>query len=140
MKTTFSMTPPVALGDILTTITLPLQQSAHRPPATPSRDTAPATRPTPVAPAPRPATPAPEPDYALFIAIDWADDHHDLGVYDPATPQRTHQRIDHDSAVLHAWLADLHQRFPDRRLAVALEQQHTGSLLNLLVEAPLLDL
>jgi transposase len=128
------MRPPVALGDILAEVTHTLRLDV--PP--PSRSQPPIVAPTstPVSPpdAVAPAGSAVDPpDYALFIAIDWADDHHDVCVLDPTTQQRTHQTLAHDPTALHGWLADLHRRCPGRQLAVALEQK-TGSLLNLLVE------
>jgi transposase len=128
MKTTLSLMPPVALGDILATITLPVQRQPHPPIATPAPAATPEARLTPATP-----------DYALFIAIDWADDHHDVCVLDQITQQRTPQTLAHDPATLHAWLADLHRRYPGRKMAVALEQK-TGSLFNLLVEDDHLDL
>jgi transposase len=132
---------PVALGEILAAITQTLPDDGHHPlhphpgPIT--------TPPVPLAP-PAPAVPATRsvqdaPAYALFIAIDWADDHHDICAFDPVTQQRTPQTIAHDPTALHAWLADLHQRYPGQRIAVALEQK-TGSLLNLLIEDDQLDL
>jgi len=141
MTTTRSVSIPVALGDILADITQTLPDEGSRPfrphPPSVAPTPAPAVMPAPVAP--RVPVVADAPNYALFIAIDWADDHHDVCVLDPATQQRTHPTLAHDPTALHAWLADLHRQFPGRQLAVALEQQ-TGSLLNLLVEDDRLDL
>jgi len=144
MKTSTPMSTPVALHDILAEVTQTCRphdpQTGHAPHAMVVFPPSPSARPTPLdatALGTRPAEDA-QP-YALFIAIDWADDHHDLCVLDPVTQQRTHQRLEHDPAALHAWLADLHRRFPGRKLAVALEQK-TGSLFNLLVEDNGLDL
>lgn len=129
MTTNSPISPPIPLGDILTPITQALPDDGHHP-APPW--------PSPVAPIPdlstppTPATPPAQdaPAYALFIALDWADDQHDVCVLDPVTQQRPQQRLEHNPTALHAWLADLHRRFPGRQLAVALEQQ-TGSLLTL---------
>jgi transposase len=131
---------PVTLGDILADVSPPLRLDAPRPscPDVPVMPPPPPT-PPPSSPIPVAAPATPPPEYALFIAIDWADDHHDLCRLDPATQQRTGQTLAHDPTALHAWLADLHRQHPGRRFAVALEQQ-TGSLLNLLVEDALLDL
>jgi len=141
MKTTPPMHHLVALGDILAEITQALPDDGSRPfhPHPPSVLHTPGPSTTPPPPAPRPAAVTNAPDYALFIAMDWADDHHDVCVLDPATQHRTHHVLAHDPTALHAWLVDLHRRYPDRKMAVALEQK-TGSLLNLLVEDPLLDL
>lgn len=133
MKTTRTISTPLALGDILADITHALPDESQRfspPPPTVVPTPAPTRR---AATPPSPARPLDVPNDALFIGINWANDHHDLCLFDPATQQRTSQTIAHDPAVLHAWLASLHRRSPRRQLAVALEQ-NTGSLLNLLVE------
>ncbi len=83
-----------------------------------------------------PATPASqqaEPEYVLFIAIDWGDRKHNLCSWDPNTRQRTHHDLEHTPNALNAWLMDLHQHSPDKKIAVALEQKH-GSLMNVLLE------
>jgi transposase len=77
--------------------------------------------------------------YALYIAIDWADTAHEVWEFDPATLQRVQHSLDHTPTALHAWLHDLHQRYPGQSIAVALEQK-TGSLFNALVEDEGLDL
>jgi transposase len=141
MTTTRPSSTPIALGDILAESAQALPDDGSRPfhPRPPSVTSTPGPSATPALAAPRPFVVTDTPDYALFIAIDWADDHHDMCVLDPVTQQRTPQTIVHDPAALHAWLTDLHRRFPGRQLAVALEQQ-TGSLLNLLVDDAALDL
>ncbi len=141
MTTTRRLSTPVALGDILDAITQTRPDADAHPrrlhPASVASTPSPAV---PVVPAVPSARPTPDtPAYALSIGIDWADDHHDVCVLDPATQQRTAQTLTHDPAVLHAWLTDLHRQHPGRKLAVALEQK-TGSLLNLLVEDEGLDL
>jgi hypothetical protein len=121
MNTRTPMCPPVALGDILAAVTQTLRLDVP-PPSRPQPPTV-ASVPTPISPtdAVDPARSAVDlPDYALFIAIDWADDHHDVCVLDPTTQQRTHQTLAHDPTALHAWLADLHRRCPGWQLAVAL--------------------
>ena len=65
----------------------------------------------------RPARPETPPEYPLFIAIDWGDTVHDLWYFDPATNQRTHHELDHTPNVLHAWLQDLHQRYPGQPIS-----------------------
>jgi hypothetical protein len=77
-------------------------------------------------------------DYALFIAIDWADTHHDVCVLDPTTGQRTRHQVQQEPNTLHNWIQGLHQQVPGQRIAVALEQK-TGALITFLLEFAWID-
>lgn len=141
ITTSCRLDEPVALGDILHDLTQALPDEDARPfrPRPSSGVPTPEPSATPTTAVTRPAAMPNTPEYALFIAIDWTDDHHDVCILDPATQQRTPQTIAHEPTALHAWLASLHRRFPGHPLAVALEQK-TGSLLNLLIEDDGVDL
>ena len=74
-----------------------------------------------------PTPPAP-PDYAAFVGLDWGDEKHALSlcaagsaVVEPATLQQTPE-------ALADWATTLRTRFPNRKIAVAVEQAR-GALL-----------
>ena len=74
-----------------------------------------------------PTPPAP-PDYAAFVGLDWGDETHALSlcaagsaVVEPATLQQTPE-------ALADWATTLRTRFPNRKIAVAVEQAR-GALL-----------
>jgi transposase len=79
------------------------------------------------------------PDYALFIAIDWADETHELCILDPRTGQRTHRVVKQSPNDLHAWIQDMQQRVPGQHIAIALEQT-TGALIFFLMEWEWIDM
>lgn len=144
MTTTTSSHPLSSLQEILQTVTEGLPSTpatrSSRPTRQTHRDTAPitpqparATAPPVELQGPSPATtPAPE-TYALDIAIDWADDHHDGCVLDPTTSHRTHRQVTHSPTALHTWLLALQQRAGGQPVAIALEQK-PGALVSCLVE------
>lgn len=72
--------------------------------------------------------PIKEPDWAAFIAIDWADQKHDWAMEVPGENKRERGQVAHSPEALHAWVTELQQRFGDRPIAVALEQSR-GALL-----------
>src|SRR5215469_1705420 len=69
-----------------------------------------------------------EPDWAAFIAVDWADQKHDWAMEVPGESTRERGQVAHTPEALDAWVAQLRQRFGDRPIAVALEQSR-GALL-----------
>lgn len=77
-------------------------------------------------------------DYALLIAIDWADKGHDVCVLDPDTQQRTHHEVEQSPNALHVWLQEIQQRTSGHPIAIALEQK-TGALINFLLEFDWID-
>lgn len=80
-----------------------------------------------------PATKTEPGTYALYIAIDWADNHHDVCVLDPTTQQRTSQQVTHSPTALRTWWLALHQRAAGQPVAIALDQK-TGSFIACLLE------
>lgn len=78
------------------------------------------------------------PEYALFIAIDWADQGHEVCVLDPTTQTRTHDDLEQSPQALHAWLQDIQRRHPGQTIAVAVEQK-TGAVINFLLEFDWID-
>ena len=69
--------------------------------------------------------------YAAFVGLDWADRFHQVCLR-AADSQRDEQSIlPHEPAALHAWAESLRARFPQGKIAVALEQSK-GPLLSAL--------
>jgi hypothetical protein len=69
-----------------------------------------------------------EPEWAAFIALDWADQKHDWAMEVPGQSKRERGQVAHTPEALDAWVAQLRERFEDRPIAVAL-QQSRGALL-----------
>lgn len=74
------------------------------------------------------ATPSPEPDFVAFIAIDWADQKHDLVLLPASSKTKEPLTLEHTPEALADWVAKLYQRFPAGKIAVILEQSR-GALL-----------
>lgn len=71
---------------------------------------------------------SPEPEWAAFVAIDWADQKHVWSLYVPGARKRERGEIAHSPEAIHLWIMELTARFGDRPLAVCLEQSR-GALL-----------
>jgi transposase len=91
--------------------------------------------PHPAAPA-APAQPPPE-EYAAYVGIDWAHKEHVVCVI--AGDRLFPERLTQSPETIAAWVAGLQQRFGDRPVAVALEQQR-GPLIAALRQYPTLVL
>jgi len=72
--------------------------------------------------------PAAEPDYAAFIAIDWADRQHAWVLQVSGSTQRETGQLEHTPEAIEDWAMQLATRFAGRPVAVALEQAR-GALL-----------
>jgi transposase len=70
----------------------------------------------------------PEPEWAAFIAIDWADKKHAWSLQVPGAPRREHGEIEHSPEAIHIWITQLTTRFGVRPIAVCVEQSR-GALL-----------
>ena len=79
--------------------------------------------------------PLSEPDWAAFIAIDWADQKHDWAMQVPGKNKREHGQLAHTPEAIQTWMSELGKRFGDRPIAVALEQSR-GALLFALSKYP----
>ncbi len=66
--------------------------------------------------------PAKEPEFAAFLAIDWADKEHAWALEVPGTGQRETGTFKHTPEAIEAWATSLAVRFEGRRIAVGLEQ------------------
>jgi transposase len=57
-----------------------------------------------------------------YIGLDWADERHSVHLQ-PADGKIEHHELEQKPAVLHEWVAQLQQRFPGGKIAIALEQR-----------------
>lgn len=77
------------------------------------------------------ATPPPEENFAVFVAIDWADKKHVWALVPASSSQHEQGEVESSPEAVEAWLLQLFTRFPEQPIAVALEQKR-GALLYLL--------
>ena len=63
-----------------------------------------------------------------FLGWDWADKKHDLYLRLPGQAVGTHQVIENTPEVLHSFLIELHQRFPNQRVAICVEASRSALL------------
>jgi len=60
-------------------------------------------------------------NFAATIGLDWADRKHDLWICPAGQSKAEHLRLEQKPEALHEWVAKLRARFPNRRVAVAIE-------------------
>src|SRR6516165_3243790 len=72
-----------------------------------------------------------EPQFAAFLAIDWADKKHVWCLQGAGSEMRESGELEHSPEAVEAWVGQLCQRFAHRRIAVALEQSR-GALVFML--------
>lgn len=73
-----------------------------------------------------------EPEFSAFIAIDWADQKHDIAMQAAGKTRKTTRIIEHTPAALNDWVNQLRQKFGSGKIAVCLEQSR-GPLINFLI-------
>jgi transposase len=73
-----------------------------------------------------------EEQYAALIGIDWADEKHDVWVYEVDTGKQSHRVIKHTPEALIEWVAELRTAFQGRPVAIGLEQ-FKGALISALL-------
>jgi Transposase len=61
-------------------------------------------------------------DFAAYIGIDWSDSKHDLCLLEHASDRREFAVLDHSPEAIEEWASRLRARFPNRKIAVGLEQ------------------
>ncbi len=74
----------------------------------------------------------PPPDYAAFIAIDWADQKHAFSLQAAEQTRRETGTLEQKPECIGPWVAQLQARFGGRPLAVAVEQSR-GALIHALM-------
>jgi transposase len=80
-----------------------------------------------------------EGDFAAFIGLDWGSEEHALCLYDCTTGQRETSTLEHTPEAIACWATALEKRFPQRRIALCLEQAK-GALISSLMAYPFLVL
>lgn len=64
----------------------------------------------------------------LFVGIDWADQEHVACLVDGCTQKQLIEVFQQEPAQIAQWVASLHERFPEHRVLIALEQSR-GALI-----------
>ena len=72
-----------------------------------------------------------EPQFAAFLAIDWADQKHVWSLQSADSDLREQGEVEQTPEAIEAWVAQMRQRFGNRPIAVAVEQTR-GALVFLL--------
>lgn len=67
-------------------------------------------------------TPAAVPEVVAWLGLDWADQRHEIRLQATASQITESFTVEQKPEALHAWLAELRARFPQGKIAVALEQ------------------
>jgi transposase len=80
-----------------------------------------------------------EPQFAAFLAIDWADQKHVWRLQSADSRAREQGEVEHTPEAIDAWVAGMSQRFGHRPIAVAVEQTR-GALVFLLSKYELLHI
>src|SRR5947209_604666 len=60
--------------------------------------------------------------FSAFVGLDWADQKHDLVLYDPQTGKPEQEQLLHTPEAIDAWACSLRQRFGGGFIAVCFEQ------------------
>jgi transposase len=74
-----------------------------------------------------------------WVGLDWADQKHDVSLYEVATGKQERIEIRHSPEALQQWLGELRGRFPGGYVAVVMEQGR-GALLNVFMSCEFLVL
>jgi transposase len=67
-------------------------------------------------------TPASNPEVVAWVGLDWADQVHEIRLQAAGSTRRESFAVEQKPEALHAWVAQLRARFPQGRVALALEQ------------------
>ncbi len=67
-------------------------------------------------------TPTAIPDVVAWVGLDWADQRHEIRLQAVGSPQIESFTVEQKPEALHGWVAELRARFPEGKIAVALEQ------------------
>jgi transposase len=83
--------------------------------------------------------PNPTASPVAFVAIDWADQKHDMVLLPAGSQTKEPITVEHTPEALSDWIAQLYRRFPEGKIAVILEQSR-GALLYALLPNERLEL
>src|SRR3989442_1772817 len=59
--------------------------------------------------------------FAATIGLDWADQKHDLWIQSASGGPPEHLILEQTPEAIHGWVAEMGQRFPNQRIAIAVE-------------------
>jgi transposase len=76
--------------------------------------------------------PAPLPEVVAWIGLDWADERHQISLQVAGESHSQSFTVEQKPEALHAWIAGLRARFPQGKIAVALEQSR-GAVISALM-------
>src|SRR5262245_66448280 len=74
-----------------------------------------------------------EPEWAAYVAIDWADQKHYWKLVPAGSQQQEQGELQNTPEAVETWAAGLQQRFGGRPIAVCLEQER-GALIYMLTK------
>lgn len=63
-----------------------------------------------------------KPEVVAWVGLDWADQSHEICLQAVDSPRVERFTVEQKPEALHAWMAQLRARFPQGRIALALEQ------------------
>ena len=69
-------------------------------------------------------TSASNPEVVAWVGLDWADQSHEIRLQAVDSPRVESFTVEQKPEALHTWMAQLRMRFPQGRIALALE--HAG--------------
>lgn len=78
---------------------------------------------------------APEPEWAAFVAIDWADQKHVWALAEGGSQRRERGELAQTPESVEVWAMDLYRRFGGRPIALCLERKQ-GALVAMLAKYP----
>ena len=67
--------------------------------------------------------------FAALVAIDWADEKHDLALLPAGAEQAEHLQLPHRPEALAQWISGLRQRFGGQAVAVAVSRAPSPPML-----------
>ena len=62
------------------------------------------------------------PEVVAWVGLDWSDQHHEIRLQAVGSPQIESFTVEQKPEALHGWVAELRARFPQGKIALALEQ------------------
>lgn len=77
-------------------------------------------------------TSAPLPEVVAWVGLDWADEGHQVSLQAVGEGRPQSFRVEQKPEALHAWVAELRARFPQGKIALALEQSR-GAVISALM-------
>lgn len=80
-----------------------------------------------------------EQEYAALIGLDWADQRHVVSITDTASGKKSTATVEHTPVALQEWVNRLREKYPGRKVALALEQSR-GPVVYALMDYEIFDI